>query len=99
MIESTTTPGFLSVGQVTACRIGRQSAERGRVGRTLLVHGPAGSGKDAFVDDLLALLFCADADPLHRPCNACRGCRDGRARIHPDLVIGSPDVWREQRSS
>lgn len=98
-METMTTSGFLSVGQVTACRIARQSADRGRVGRTLLVHGPAGSGKDAFVDDLLALLFCADADRLRRPCNACRGCRDGRARIHPDLVIGSPDGWREQRSS
>ena len=45
----------------------------------------------AFVDDLLALAFCKDADPARRPCNACRGCRDARARAHPDLVIGSPE--------
>ena len=74
-------------------------SERGRVGRTLLVHGPPGAGKTAFVDDLLALAFCADADPSRRPCNACRGCRDARSRAHPDLVIGSPDGWREARST
>ena len=99
VIETSPPSGFLSVGQLTARRIALQSAERGRVGRTLLVHGPAGSGKGAFVDDLLALLFCADADQGRRPCNACRGCRDARARTHPDLVIGSSEGWRELRSS
>jgi DNA polymerase-3 subunit delta' len=92
-------PGFLSLGQSTARRIGRQSFEAGHQGRTLLVHGPAGAGKQAFVDDLLALAFCTDADASRRPCNACRGCRDGRARSHPDLVLGSPDAWREERSA
>ena len=77
----------------------QQAVERGRGGRTMLVHGPAGSGKGSFVDDLLALHFCTDDEPGRRPCNACRGCRDARTRSHPDLVIGSPDAWREQRSS
>ena len=77
----------------------QQAVKRGRSGRTLLVHGPAGSGKGAFVDDLLALHLCADADLARRPCNACRGCRGARARSHPDLVIGSPETWREGRSS
>ena len=87
------------MGQATAKRIARHAAERGRSGPTLLVHGPPGSGKHAFVDDLLALAFCTDADASRRPCNACRGCRDARARAHPDLVIGSMDAWREQRST
>lgn len=69
------------------------------MGRTLLIHGPSGSGKERFVDDLLALFFCTDSDTTSRPCNACRGCRDGRARTHQDLVIGSPEGWREQKSS
>ena len=69
------------------------------MGRTLLVHGPSGSGKERFVDDLLALFFCTDPDVERRPCNACRGCRDGRGRSHPDLVVGSPDAWREQKTS
>jgi len=91
--------GFHSLGQGTAERMARQAAVRGELGRTLLVHGAAGAGKGAFVDDLLALLFCADLDVTARPCNACRGCRDGRARRHPDLVIGSPEAWREARST
>lgn len=69
------------------------------MGRTLLVHGPSGSGKERFVDDLLALFFCTDPHTERRPCNACRGCRDGRARTHADLVVGSPEAWREQKSS
>jgi hypothetical protein len=99
VIEQRPAGGFLSVGQPTARRLARQALERGRTGRTLLVHGASGSGKERFVDDLLALFFCSAADLASRPCNACRGCRDGRARSHPDLVIGSPEAWREQRSS
>lgn len=99
MIESPPAPGFLSLGQAVARRVARQSVARGRLGRTLLVHGPPGAGKGAFVDDLLALAFCDAVDPQARPCNACRGCRDARARSHPDLVIGSPEAWREMRST
>lgn len=91
--------GFQSLGQGTAERMARQAAVRGELGRTLLIHGAAGAGKDAFVDDLLALIFCADPEVTARPCNACRGCRDARARTHPDLVVGSPEAWREARST
>jgi len=91
-------PGFLSLGQPVSRAIVQRSAARGRLQRTLLVHGPVGSGKGAFVDDLLALLFC-EASADRRPCNACRGCREARARTHPDLVIGSPERWREGRST
>ena len=99
MIGEAPARGFQTLGQGTAQRTARQAAERGQLGRTLLVHGPAGAGKDAFVGDLLALLFCADPDPATRPCNGCRGCRDARARSHPDLVVGSPELWREARSA
>jgi DNA polymerase III delta subunit-like protein len=98
MTETTATAGFRSLGQATSRTIVQRSAARGRLQRTLLVHGPAGSGKGAFVDDLLALLLCAEAQG-DRPCNACFGCRHARARSHPDLVIGSPDRWREERST
>jgi DNA polymerase III gamma/tau subunit len=90
--------GFLSLGQTTSRTIALQSAARGRLQRTLLVHGPAGSGKGAFVDDLVALLLCQAVDG-ERPCNVCPGCRQARARTHPDLVIGSPERWREDRST
>lgn len=91
--------GFLSLGQPTARRMAVRATDRSRGSRTLLVHGPPGAGKGAFVDDILALSFCTDADPDNRPCNACRGCRDARARTHPDLVVGSPGIWRELRGT
>ncbi len=91
--------GFRTIGQDASRRAVLRAAAAGRLQRTLLVHGPAGAGKGAFVDDLLALLFCAAPDAERGPCNACRGCRDARARTHPDLVIGSPEAWREARSS
>lgn len=97
VIAETSDAGFRTLGQHTAQRLARHAAERGELGRTLLVHGPRGAGKDAFVDDLLALLFCT-AVMASRPCNACRGCRDARGRAHPDLVVGSPELWRELRT-
>lgn len=97
--EAAPPQGFLSVGQAVARRAALRSAARGHRGRTLLVHGPPGAGKAAFVDDLLALAFCSESDVARRPCNVCRGCRDARGRTHPDLVVGSPEVWREMRST
>jgi len=91
--------GFLSLGQATSRAIALRAAGRGRLRRTLLVHGPVGSGKGSFVDDLLALLLCESVDLAARPCNACRGCRGARARTHPDLAIGSPERWRDDRST
>jgi DNA polymerase-3 subunit delta' len=92
-------PGFLSIGQPVARRLAQRAARGGRVQRTLLVHGPAGAAKEAFVDDLLAMLFCQATEVDRRPCNACRGCADARRRQHPDLVIGSPDAWRAGRGT
>ena len=91
--------GFQSPGQPQARAAALRAAQSGRLQRTLLVHGPAGAGKGAFTNDLLALLFCQAEDPTLRPCNACRGCRDARARTHPDLVVGGPDQWREERAT
>jgi hypothetical protein len=90
-------PGFLSIGQPVARALAERAAASNRLQRTLLVHGPAASGKDAFVDDLLALLCCTGDG--ERPCNTCRGCRDARERRHPDLVVGSPEQWRAERGT
>ncbi|HEX5579506.1 MAG TPA: hypothetical protein VFY43_07575 [Candidatus Limnocylindria bacterium] len=91
--------GFLSLGQPIARAAALRAAQSGRLRRTLLVHGPAGAGKGAFTDDLLALLFCQADDSAARPCNRCRGCRDARGRTHPDLVVGGPEAWREERGT
>ena len=99
MLSTGLAPGFLSLGQATARAVATRADGRGRLGRTFLVSGPRGAGKGAFVEDLLALLFCTDADRAARPCNACAGCRQARERRHPDLVLGSPEQWRELRGS
>jgi DNA polymerase III subunit delta' len=96
VIETPRQAGFLSVGQPAARRIAMRAASDVATG-TLLVHGPPGAGTEAFVEDVLAVHLCEAADPSARPCNACRGCRDARARTHPDLVAGSPEAWREAR--
>jgi hypothetical protein len=91
--------GFLTIGNETARLAALRASGSGRLHRTILVHGPRGAGKDAFVEDLLALLLCAAPDGEERPCNACRACHDARSRSHPDLVLGSPEIWREARST
>jgi len=99
MISTDPVPGFLSLGQATARAVAVRASQRQRMGRTFLVFGPAGAGKGAFVEDLLALLMCTDADRAARPCNACAGCRSARSRTHPDLIVGSPEIWRDGRSA
>lgn len=90
-------PGFQTVGQITARRIGLRTVTQQRVGQPLLVHGARGSGKDAFVADLVATLLCEALDPQIGPCNACRSCRRARAGTHSDVVIASPESWRTAR--
>jgi DNA polymerase III delta prime subunit len=92
-------PGFLAIGQPVAERLARRMLADTGAPPTILVHGPAGSGKGAFVDDLLATVLCEAPDPDARPCNQCAGCRQARSRTHPDLVVASPATWREARGT
>ncbi len=99
MLATSPAPGFRSLGQRTARTTALNASTHGRLGRTFLVHGPAGAGKGTFVEDLLALLFCTAPQGAERPCNACPGCRGARSGRHPDLVMGSPERWRELRGT
>lgn len=99
MQDSAPPPGFRTIGQPVARSVVRTAAREGRMARTFLVQGPAGAGKDTFVDDVLALAFCRAEALSARPCNACEGCRRARRRGHPDLVIGSVERWRELRGT
>ncbi len=91
--------GFLTVGQPVAERLARRTLLGGDGPATLLVYGSPGAGKGPFVDDLLATALCEAVDPDQRPCNVCSGCRQARARTHPDLVLASPERWRDDRAS
>lgn len=92
-------PGFQTLGQPVAERLARGLLGRSDGPATILVSGPKGSGKTAFVDDVVALALCESATPADRPCNECAGCRQARAGSHPDLLVGSPERWRVDRGS
>jgi DNA polymerase-3 subunit delta' len=58
----------------------------GRVPHALLVAGPAGLGKRAFVDALAASLCCEAREPSGGACGRCRACRLLASGTHPDRV-------------
>ena len=64
---------------------------RGGAARTVLLVGPAASGKTTLALDLAAGLLCRDLDPGARPCRSCRGCRLVESGNHPDLHRLAPD--------
>ncbi len=62
----------------------------GRLHHALLVAGPPGIGKAAFVEALAGWLLCEQprGDAV---CGECRGCQQHAAGSHPDCVVLSPD--------
>ena len=59
-----------------------RSAEAGRLPSSLLLHGPAGIGKQRLALWLAQLLLCSGED---RPCGKCQHCRYMGELQHPDL--------------
>lgn len=59
-----------------------RSAAAGRLPSSLLLHGPAGIGKQRLALWLAQLLLCAGED---RPCGKCQHCRYMGELQHPDL--------------
>jgi DNA polymerase-3 subunit delta' len=51
----------------------------------LIVHGPAGVGKDVFARTLAATLHCRGRRDDFAPCGACAECALSFAGSHPDL--------------
>lgn len=49
---------------------------------SILLHGPAGVGKQRLALHLASALLCTGANP---PCGECQGCRYMRELTHPDL--------------
>src|SRR3990172_4114399 len=63
----------------------------------LLVHGPDGTGKRAFVAHVAAALFC-DTPRDGNACNPCRNCRLFAACAHPDFHVVEPEAETETAS-
>ncbi len=62
----------------------RLAASTGRFPQSLLLHGPAGVGKQRLALWTGALLLC-DEPPASAPCGRCRSCRLADRLEHPDL--------------
>ncbi len=62
-----------------------------RMPHALLLCGPPGVGKRAFVERLAAALFCAGPGADGEPCGECRGCRLRAAGNHPDRIELRPE--------
>ncbi len=58
----------------------------GRLPHALLIAGPAGLGKRALADRLVAALLCQSPVATGEACGRCRGCTLRAAGSHPDLV-------------
>ena len=56
-----------------------------RFPQSVLISGPAGSGKGALAQMLSAALLCS-ADTI-RPCGTCLSCRKVLDNIHPDCIV------------
>ena len=65
----------------------------GRLHHALLVTGPPGVGKAAFIEALVGWLLC-ESPRGDTACGECRGCRQHAAGSHPDCVVLSPDHER-----
>jgi DNA polymerase-3 subunit delta' len=59
-----------------------EASRAGRLPSSLLLHGPAGVGKQRLALWLARALLCEGSDP---PCGTCQGCRYAEELSHPDL--------------
>jgi DNA polymerase-3 subunit delta' len=101
------------VGHREARRALARAAATGCLPQSLLVHGPAGIGKERFGLWLAQLLVCTGEQPEQEPCGACGPCRWTERLEHPDVHwffplprpegAGTPDRLRakleEQRAA
>jgi DNA polymerase-3 subunit delta' len=61
------------------------AATSGRLPHAVLVHGPAGVGKQRFAAALAATLLCTGRGERFEACGECADCMLCRAGSHPDL--------------
>lgn len=56
-----------------------------------LLHGPAGIGKRALAERLMASLLCQRPSATHEACGECKSCLLLKAGSHPDNYILEPE--------
>lgn len=65
-------------------------AGRAQHAHAYLLHGPAGIGKRALAENLMAALLCRSPVDLHA-CGQCKSCKLLAAGTHPDNFILEPE--------
>lgn len=63
----------------------------GRLAHGLLLHGPAGTGKNDFAQHFARALLCRQPGADGEPCGICQACHLNAAGTHPDLLRLSPE--------
>ncbi len=61
----------------------QQARQRDQLAHAWLIQGPAGTGKSALMEALVASLLCQRPDREGHACGQCRGCRLHAAGNHP----------------
>jgi len=72
---------------------------RAKLPQALLIHGPAGIGKQALAEVFTQILLCEASGELQAPCGGCEGCRWFLAGSHPDFRRLEPEILARQRVS
>ncbi len=73
----------------------QERVRAGRLPHGLLLHGPAGTGKEEFANQFAQSLLCRTPDASGNPCGACQPCHLVAAGTHPDMQQISPEEDRK----
>jgi DNA polymerase-3 subunit delta' len=71
-------------GHADALAMLASASRAGNLSQSLLVHGPAGIGKERVAMWLAQLVLCETPGP-QGPCGRCRSCREIDRLEHPDV--------------
>jgi DNA polymerase III subunit gamma/tau len=74
------------IGQPAVVKSLRGMTTSGRISRSLLIHGPWGSGKTTIARMIARYVNCENRKPEEDPCGECDSCKLMDDLIHPDLV-------------
>lgn len=69
----------------------QERARQRQLPHALLLHGPAGVGKQQFATEFAQSLLCESPGPQSMPCGACRACMQFQAHTHPDYHCICPE--------
>jgi DNA polymerase III subunit delta' len=70
----------------------QERARQRQLPHAILLHGPAGVGKQQFAIEFAQSLLCESPGSQAMPCGQCRACVQFQAQTHPDYHCISPEA-------